>query len=449
MLENPDFIVIGGGSGGIAGARRAAEHGARVLLIENGPLGGTCVNVGCVPKKVMWNAAQVAETLHLARDYGFSTTTEGFSWEVVKTSRDAYVRRLNGIYRQNLKNSGVTMIHGTARFVSDHAVEVNGERYQAPHILIATGGRPTVPDLPGAELGITSDGFFELEAQPRNVMVIGAGYIATELAGVLHALGSNVTIVLRKDRLLRTFDHTLQEVLMEQMKSTGVRILRNVSLTALLRDSGGSLGYADSDGNRTGGFDCVIWAIGRETNVLPLELENTAIELDRGGFIEVDGFQNTSVDGVYAVGDVTPCAPLTPVAIAAARRLAERLFNNRPDEKLDYDNIATVVFSHPPIGTVGLTEADARAHHGDEIRVYQSRFINMRYALTDHKPPTVVKLITLGPEEKVIGCHVIGEGADEMMQGFAVAVKMGATKKDFDDTVAIHPTAAEELVTLR
>ncbi len=449
MSKKFDFIVIGGGSGGIAGARRAAEHGARVLLVEHGPLGGTCVNVGCVPKKVMWNTAQVAETLQLASDYGFGVETGGFQWRKLKSARDAYVERLNGIYARNLDGSGVSLVRGTGRFVSDHIVEVDGERYEAPHILVATGGQPTVPDLPGAELGITSDGFFTLAEQPHNVLVIGAGYIAAELAGVLHGLGSQVTILLRKDRLLRSFDHTLHEVLMEQMEAAGIRILRGVSVSGLQRSADGSLGFSASGGDSMHGFDCIIWAIGRQTSVASLALENTGVSLDDDGFIEIDAFQNTSAPGIYAVGDVTRKPPLTPVAIAAARRLSERLFNDRADAMLDYDNIPTVVFSHPPIGTVGLTEEEARERHGDAVRVYQSRFVNMRYAVSAHKPPTVVKLVTVGEEERVVGCHVIGDGADEMLQGFAVAVKMGATKRDFDDTVAIHPTAAEELVTLR
>ncbi len=449
MSKTHDFIVIGGGSGGIAGARRAAEHGAEVLLVEHGPLGGTCVNVGCVPKKVMWNTAQMADMLRLAPDYGFETKTGGFHWETIKSARDAYVNRLNGIYARNLDSSRVTVVHGTGHFVADHEIEVNGERHHAPHILIATGGQPTIPDLPGAELGITSDGFFALDSQPANAMVIGAGYIATELAGVLHGLGSGVTMVLRKDRLLRTFDHTLHEVVMEQMESSGIRIIPRANLAGLVRDDNGSLGFTDAGGDVTGGFDCIIWAIGRHANVASLGLENTGVRIDGRGHVDADEYQNTSVSGIYAVGDVTRRAPLTPVAIAAARRLSERLFNNQPDARLDYDNIPTVVFSHPPIGTVGLTEREARERHGDDIRIYQSRFVNMRYAVSAYKPPTVVKLVTLGPEERIIGCHVIGDGADEMMQGFAVAVKMGATKRHFDDTVAIHPTAAEELVTLR
>lgn len=449
MSNQYDFIVIGGGSGGIASARRAAEHGARTLVIENGRLGGTCVNVGCVPKKVMWNAAQIGETLDLAQDYGFEVENKGFHWPNLKRARDAYVLRLNGIYENNLKSSKVDVVRGTGRFTSNQSISVNGADYTAPHILIATGGRPTIPDLPGAELGITSDGFFELELCPKNPLIIGAGYIATELAGVLNALGSNVTMLLRYDKLLRTFDNTLHDLVMEQMEKGGIKILKNQSIKGLVKEHEDSLGFERATGEKVGGYDCVIWAIGRQTNIESLGLENTDVEIDERGFIPTDTFQNTSAAGVYAVGDVTPRAQLTPVAIAAGRRLSERLFNNKPASHLDYANIPTVIFSHPPIGTVGLTEKEAREKFGEEIKIYQSRFINMRYAVSEHKPPTLVKLIVHGPNEEILGCHVIGDGADEMTQGFAVAVKMGATKQDFDDTVAIHPTAAEELVTLR
>ena len=449
MSNRYDFIVIGGGSGGIASARRAAEHGAKTLVIENGRLGGTCVNVGCVPKKVMWNAAQIGEALDLAHDYGFNVENNGFRWPHLKRARDAYVLRLNGIYETNLENSNVDVVRGIGRFTSNHSVSVNGADYDAPHILVATGGRPTIPDLPGAELGITSDGFFELEFCPKNPLIIGAGYIATELAGVLKALGSNVTMLLRYDKLLRTFDNTLHDLVMEQMEKSGIKILKNQSINGLIKGQEGSLGFERATGERVSGHDCVIWAIGRQTNIESLGLENTDVEIDERGFISTDTYQNTSAPGVYAVGDVTPRAQLTPVAIAAGRRLSERLFNDKPESHLDYTNIPTVIFSHPPIGTVGLTEKEARETFGDEIKIYQSRFINMRYAVSEHKPPTLVKLIVHGPNEKILGCHVIGDGADEMTQGFAVAVKMGATKQDFDDTVAIHPTAAEELVTLR
>jgi len=440
MSKEFDFIVIGGGSGGIASARRAAEHGARVLLLENSAMGGTCVNVGCVPKKVMWNAAQMAENIEMAAGYGFSVENNGFSWPKIKQARDAYIERLNGIYDRNLANSKVEVIRGTGRFISDHVVEVNGDQFTAPHILIATGGQPSVPGVAGSDLGITSDGFFLLDDLPKKTLVIGAGYIATELAGVLHGLGSDVTMLLRKDLLLRSFDHTIHTLLMEQMEASGVRILKNIQLAGLFTDKDQSLGFEQQSGETEAGFDAIIWAIGRHTKVVQLELGNTGVTVDKAGFIEVDQFQNTNVKGVYAVGDVTATAPLTPVAIAAGRRLAERLFNGKTDLYLDYQLIPTVVFSHPPIGTVGLTENEAREQYGSAIKIYQSQFINMLYAVSDHKPPTLVKLIVCGED---------GFGADEMLQGFAVAIKMGATKADFDNTVAIHPTASEELVTLR
>ncbi|MGB5705495.1 MAG: glutathione-disulfide reductase [Arenicellales bacterium] len=449
MSNEYDFIVIGGGSGGIASARRAAEYGARTLVIENSRMGGTCVNVGCVPKKVMWNAAQIGEAMDLAHDYGFNLNRQGFEWSRIKQARDAYVKRLNDIYKRNLEKSNVDVVQGTGQFIDNHAIQVDSNEYTAPHVLIATGGRPTVPDLPGADLGITSDGFFQLESRPQNALVIGAGYIATELAGVLHALGSRVTMAIRYEKLLRSFDHTLHDLVMEQMQNSGINFLTNTNMEGLIKDNNGTRGFKRNNGERVAGFDCIIWAIGRETNIETLRLKNTDVETNDRGFVTTDQYQNTSAEGVYAVGDVTPRAQLTPVAIAAGRRLSERLFNNKPESRLDYSNIPTVIFSHPPIGTVGLSELEARQRFDNDIRTYQSRFINMRYAVSEHKPPTLVKLIVQGQDEKVVGCHIIGDGADEMTQGFAVAIKMGATKQDFDDTVAIHPTAAEELVTLR
>ena len=458
-----DYIVLGAGSGGIASARRAASYGAKVLVIEAGPLGGTCVNVGCVPKKVMWTAAHLSESINLAKDYGFAVSNDGFDWSALKRKRDDYIERLNGIYGRNMGNDGIELVLGEAKFIDDHTIEVisddviNGEKvqaeiqqYEAKHILIATGGRPWLPELPGAELGISSDGFFELEDCPKRVLVVGAGYIATELAGVLNALGSEVTILLRKQHLLRTFDVTLRETLMEEMQGAGVNLLTCVHLEGLEKDDNGLIYTQQADGERTGGFDAVIWAIGRVPNGDNLGLEKTSIESDSRHFIPTDEYQNTNVKGVYAVGDVTGRAPLTPVAIAAGRKLADRLFDGQKDAKFDYELIPTVVFSHPPIGTIGLTEDEAAEEYGHEnLKIYQSRFVNMRFAPSAHKPPTVVKLICTGVKEKIVGCHLIGEAADEMLQGFAVAIKMGATKADFDRTVAIHPTAGEELVTLR
>lgn len=445
-----DFIVIGGGSGGIASARRAAEYGAKVLLIEGARLGGTCVNVGCVPKKVMWSASQVAETLEIAPHYGFDINhAPVFNWSHLKQARDAYVARLNSIYSTNLDKSGVDVVAGFAHFSGHNQVSVNGESFSADHILIATGGKPSKPSIDGAHFGIDSDGFFDLVEQPKAPLIIGAGYIAVELAGLLQGLGSQVTMALRKDILLRGFDHDLSELVTEQMLKMGVQIHKQVGMQSII-NQGESYAYINKDNEPVGQYDCVIFAVGRNTNIAPLKLENTGLKANQQGFIEVDEYQTTSVDGIYAVGDVTPSAPLTPVAIAAGRRLSDRLFGGKADSKMDYNTIPTVVFSHPPIGTVGLSEEEAKKHYGEnQVKVYKSQFINMKYAVSDNKQPTLVKLIVVGDNEKVVGCHMVGDAADEMLQGFAVAVKMGATKTDFDNTVAIHPTAAEELVTLR
>jgi len=449
MTEIFDFIVIGGGSGGIASARRAAEYGAKILLMEAGPLGGTCVNVGCVPKKVMWTTSQINDALDMAAYYGFNVNNNRFNWHAIKQSRDSYIKRLNGIYQQNLDNSKIKVVHGHGKFIDNHSVECDGNIYQGKHILIATGGRPSVPTIQGAELGITSDSFFELDYQPNKVLVIGAGYIATELAGVLHGLGSDVSMLLRKDKLLRSFDHDVYTMVMQSMVDSGIHIHTNVSLAAL-EENNGSLGFKDHEGKGESGFDSIIWAIGRHTNIDGLGLENTDVSVDDRGYIATDEFQNTSAHNIYAVGDVTSRVQLTPVAIAAGRRLSDRIFNHEPDSKLDYNNIPTVIFSHPPVGTVGLSENAAIATYGQEnIKIYKNTFVDMYYAVSEEKPKTLVKLIAQGDNEKIVGCHIVGRAADEIIQGFAVAVKMGATKSDFDNTVAIHPTAAEELVTLR
>jgi glutathione reductase (NADPH) len=444
-----DYIVIGGGSGGIASARRAASYGAKTLLIEAGRLGGTCVNVGCVPKKVMWNAGHLNEGIRLAREYGFDVGDVVFDWPTLKHKRDAYIERLNGIYDRNLGHSGVDVIAAYASFVGPDTVAAAGQQYRAKLILIATGGHPWVPEVPGAELGISSDGFFELEDLPARTLVVGAGYIATELAGLLNALGSNVTMLLRKFQLLRTFDESLSSTVMQVMGDAGIDIQTCIQLSGLTRNSDSSIAASQLDGDHCGHFDCVIWAIGRLPNTASLGLDQVGIETDDAGFIPVDEYQNTVVKGVHAVGDVTGAAQLTPVAIAAGRRLADRLFDGQKEAKVDYRLIPTVVFSHPPIATVGLTEQQAIDQYGAaDLKIYNSEFTNMLYAVSEFKSPTRMKLICQGEIEKVVGCHIIGEGADEMLQGFAVAMKMGASKADFDHTIAIHPTAAEELVTM-
>jgi glutathione reductase (NADPH) len=443
-----DLISVGGGSGGLACAQRAAEYGAKAAVIESQRLGGTCVNVGCVPKKVMWNAASVAQSLADAEDYGFDVKVGENDWPTVKRKRDAYVLRLNGIYERNLETKGVAYVRGTARFVDENIVEVNGARLTARHIVIATGGVATIPALPGAELGITSDGFFSLERRPKRVAVVGSGYVACELAGAFHELGSEVELFIRKSHLLTSFDVMLGKSLMREMRTQGMTIHEQVVPTRV-RDDSGLKTLSAADGRDFPDFDCVLWAIGRTANVSGLDLSRAGVAVDDRDFIITDGFQNTNVPGIYAIGDVTGRAALTPVAIAAGRRLSDRLFGGKADCHLDYHMIPTVVFTHPPIGTVGASEAEARAQYGDAVKVYVADFTPMYHALTTRKTHTDMKLVCVGAQQRIVGCHIIGTGADEMLQGFAVAIRMGATKRDFDDTVAIHPTSAEELVTMR
>jgi len=451
MAHEFDLIVIGGGSGGLAAAQRAAEYGARTILIESGRLGGTCVNVGCVPKKVMWNAADIADGLEDASEYGFRLGSDGgHDWPVLKARRDAYVLRLNGIYESNLAKRNVELLRGRAHFADARTVIVGDRKLTARHIIIATGSRPLVPPLPGAELGITSDGFFELESRPERVAVVGSGYISIELTGIFAALGSRATLVLRGETALNDFDPMLGEAMLKIMREEGVEVVTNARPHALERLASGALELEVRGDRRLSPLDAVVWAIGRTPVVADLKLEHAAVELDAYGFIVTDKYQTTSSEGIYAIGDVTGRVQLTPVAIAAARRLSDRVFGGQTERHLDYENIPTVVFGHPPIGTVGLTEEAARAKYGDDaVKVFTSGFVPLYHALTTRKPRTEMKLVTVGPELRVAGVHVIGPGADEMMQGFAVAVRMGATKRDFDDTVAIHPTSAEELVTMR
>lgn len=444
-----DLIVLGGGSGGIATARRAAEYGARCAIIEPAPLGGTCVNSGCVPKKVMWYAGEIAAHLDAATGYGFPQQLRQLNWKTLCQQRDAYVKRLNEFYTRGLTNSGVQLIEGYGRFVGDRELEVQGHRYKASHVVIATGSRPMVPSIDGAALGITSEGFFKLTEQPQRVAIIGSGYIAAELGSMLSALGSRVTLVLRGSQLLERFDTVLRETLLEWLLEDGVSIEARVSLQALTRAPDNSIGLIQADGAELRGFDAVIWAVGRSPNSEELGLDKLGVQTDSHGFIVTDAFQNSSRAGIYGIGDVTGRSPLTPVAIAAGRRLSDRLFGDRPDSHLEYTNIPTVLFTHPPLASVGLTEVEARELHGNAVKVYHSRFVPMFYAPIQRQRQAAIKLITVGPDERIVGCHIAGLAADEMLQGFAVAVKMGARKADLDSTVAIHPTVAEELVTLR
>ena len=451
MAQHFDYIAIGGGSGGIASANRAAMRGAKVALIEAKHMGGTCVNVGCVPKKVMWHGAQVAEAIKLyAPDYGFDVELKNFDWAKLVESREAYIGRIHKGYEGYLAKNGVTVINGFAKFVDNKTIEVNGEHYTAEHISIAVGGRPSIPNIPGAEFGIDSNGFFELDEQPRRVAVIGAGYIAVELAGVLNSLGTETHLFVRKHAPLRSFDPLVVETLTEVMEKEGPRLHTNATPKALTKEADGSVTLHLENGD-THTVDQVIWAIGREPVTDLINLQATDVETTERGFIKTDEYQNTSVTGIYALGDIMEGGiELTPVAVKAGRMLAERLFNPElPDAKMDYDLVPTVVFSHPPIGTIGLTEPQAIAKYGEEnVKVYTSTFAAMYTAVTQHRQPCKMKLVCVGEDEKIVGLHGIGFAVDEMVQGFAVAMKMGATKADFDSVVAIHPTGSEEFVTM-
>ncbi|MCJ1244369.1 Glutathione reductase [Trapelia coarctata] len=468
ITKECDYLVIGGGSGGLASARRASGmYGAKAIAVESNRLGGTCVNVGCVPKKVTWNAASIAETIHEAAAYGFSVQqTAPFDWATFKKKRDAYVAGLNGIYEKNLINDKVEYLHGRAHLLSPHSAEVRLDdgttaTVNAKKILLATGGHPTIPtNIPGAELGITSDGFFELPKQPKRVALVGAGYIAVEMAGMFHHLGSETHLFIRHDTFLRSFDPMIQEKITAEYERQGIHIHKQSSQQKLEAHNDGSdwktLHYKDSknpDG-ATLDVDCVLWAIGRSPEVEDLGLDKAGVKQNEKRQIVADDFQNTNVPNIFSLGDVAGKVELTPVAIAAGRRLSDRLFGppHLSQSKLDYSNIPSVVFAHPEAGSIGLTEPQARETYGDEnIKVYKTEFTAMYYAMmdADQKGPTAYKLVCQGPEEKVVGLHILGLGSGEMLQGFGVAIKMGATKKDFDSCVAIHPTSAEELVTLK
>lgn len=446
---NFDLIVIGGGSGGIATAIRAAKLGAHVALVERSSLGGTCVNLGCVPKKVMYNASAIADILHQASDYGFSPVTISLDWAQLVKKRNEYIQRLHTHYSARLTQLNITLLQGTGMFVNEHTVEVDGAHYQANHIVIATGGTPTLPQqLPGIEHALTSDGFFALTAQPKKAVIVGSGYIGVELAGILQGLGTETHLLIRGQRLLSHFDAMLGDTLLEIMQQKQLAVHLEHQLESITSTDGLKT-IRCTNGFEMSNIDTLIVAIGRSPCTAELNLDSLGVERDSHGLIKVDKFQNTTVKNIYALGDITDAPALTPVAIAAGRKLSDRLFGGNKEACVDYEMISSVVFSHPPIGTVGLTEAQAIANYGkDAIKLYQTRFNPMFDALTDDKTPTIMKLITLGQEEKIIGLHLIGYYADEILQGFGVAIKMGACKKDFDNTIAIHPTSAEELVTM-
>lgn len=471
MSKHYDLISIGAGSGGLSIAERAASYGAKVAVIENKELGGTCVNVGCVPKKVMWYAAGVAQGLMDAQDYGFNVDLEGdfdgqksgkLNWKKLITKRENYIGGIHEWYDGYLGGAGVEVIEGAAKFLDNKTIEVEGETYTADNIVIASGGRPIIPgDIEGSELGINSDGFFQEldEVQPQKVVVVGGGYIALELAMLMDGLGSDVSILHQGWPVLEGFDSTIQAALSQQMEDDGLKRYHDEIISKVIDQGEGPDGLKQvtiefEDGSSITDVDSLIWAIGRRPNTDNIGLENTDVELDPRGIVVVDDYEKSTVDGIYAIGDIIGKAPLTPVAIAAGRRLGDRLYGDKPERKMSYEDIATVMFTHPPIGTIGMSEEKAREVYGDDvanggIKVYKTDFVPMYHTMTRHKVKTHMKLIVQGENEKIVGCHVIGTGADEMLQGFAVAIRMGATKADFDDTVAIHPVSAEELVTMK
>lgn len=412
-----------------------------------------------------FNAAAIAESIHESKAYGFHVEhTAPFDWKTFKEKRDAFIKRLNGIYERNLNNDKVEYLHGWGRLVSKNQVEVtldDGSKVlvNAKKILIAVGGRPNIPpEIPGSELGVNSDGFFDIDRQPKKVAIVGAGYIAVEFAGMFNALGTETHLFIRHDTFLRNFDPMVQEHVTSEYERLGVKLHKKTNLSKVVKNDNGKLTvtYKDDDGNESTveDVDDLIWAVGRTPETQGIGLEEAGVKLDDKGHIVVDEYQNTSTDNIYALGDVTGQVELTPVAIAAGRRLAQRLFGGSEfsTRKLDYGNVPSVVFSHPEVGSIGMTEPQAIEKYGkDNIKIYQTKFIDMYYAMMDpaDKAATHYKLIVQGPDEKVVGLHIMGRSSGEILQGFGVAIKMGATKADFDNCVAIHPTSAEELVTLK
>ena len=443
MRKHYDMIAIGAGSGGLSAVERASEYGKKCAVVEVNLVGGTCVNVGCVPKKVMWFAANAAQTIKNSNGFGFDISINDFSWTKLKDGRENYINGINEWYDGYLEKLGIDYFHGFGKLIDKNTISVNGENLTADTIILSPGGEPSVPKIEGAKYGITSDGFFELNELPKRVAVVGGGYIGVELAGVLNSLGSEVSLFVRSQKLLNGFDELIQSSLENDYREHGIKIEFGTSIDKISKDKTLHTNKGDFSG-----YEQIIWTVGRDPLTQHLGLENVGVKTDQRGFILTNKFQKTNIGNIYALGDATGRAPLTPVAIAAGRRLSDRLYNNMKNRRLSYENIPTVVFTHPPIGTIGMTEEEARKKFKN-VKVYQSQFTPMADALSDHKTTTALKLVCVNNNEKVVGCHIMGHGADEMLQGFAVAIKMGATKKQFDDTVAIHPTSAEELVTMR
>ncbi|MCU0117599.1 glutathione-disulfide reductase [Pseudomonas sp. B2M1-30] len=442
-----DLYVIGAGSGGVRAARFAAGFGAKVAVAESRYLGGTCVNVGCVPKKLLVYGAHFAEDFEQASGFGWNLGEADFDWATLIANKDREINRLNGIYRNLLVNSGVTLHEAHAKIVGPHEVEVNGERFTAKNILIATGGWPQIPEIPGHEHAISSNQAFFLKELPKRVLVVGGGYIAVEFAGIFHGLGADTTLLYRGDLFLRGFDGSVRKHLQEELTKRGMDLQFNADIARIDKQADGSLKATLKDG-RVLEADCIFYATGRRPMLDNLGLENTDVQLDDKGFIKVDEQYQTSEPSILALGDVIGRVQLTPVALAEGMAVARRLFKPEQYRPVDYKMIPTAVFSLPNIGTVGLTEEEAR-QAGHDVVIYESRFRPMKLTLTECQERTLMKLVVDGKTDKVLGCHMVGPDAGEIVQGLAIALKAGATKRDFDDTIGVHPTAAEEFVTMR
>jgi glutathione reductase (NADPH) len=447
MSYDFDLFVIGAGSGGVRAARFAAGFGAKVAVAESRYLGGTCVNVGCVPKKLLVYGAHFADDFEQSKGFGWSVDKPSFDWQTLIANKNTEISRLNGIYRNLLVNSGVKLVEGHARLLDPHTVEVDGQRFSAKHILIATGGWPQIPDLPGREHAITSNEAFFLEQLPKRVIVVGGGYIAVEFAGIFQGLGSETTLLYRRDLFLRGFDDSVRKHLSEELTKRGMNLQFNADIARIDKLDDGSLKATLKDGRELEA-DCVFYATGRRPMLDNLGLENTGVKLDDKGFIEVDDLFQTSEPSILALGDVIGRVQLTPVALAEGMAVARRLFKPEQYRPVDYEHIPTAVFSLPNIGTVGLTEQQAR-DKGHDVVIFESRFRPMQLSLTDCHERTLMKLVVDRQSDKVLGCHMVGPDAGEIIQGLAVALKAGATKQVFDETIGVHPTAAEEFVTMR
>lgn len=447
MAYDFDLFVIGAGSGGVRAARFAAGFGAKVAVAESRYLGGTCVNVGCVPKKLLVYGAHVADELEQAAGYGWTLEKGRFDWSTLIGNKNREIERLNGIYRKLLVDSGVTLLEGHARLTGPHDVEVEGQRYTAERILIATGGWPQIPDIPGKELAISSNEAFYLDTLPKRVLVVGGGYIAVEFAGIFHGLGAHTSLLYRGDLFLRGFDGSVRKHLKEELEKRGMDLHFNSDIQRIDRQPDGSLRATLKDG-RTLDADCIFYATGRRPMLDNLGLEHTKVELDERGYVKVDEQYQTTEPSILAIGDVIGRVQLTPVALAEGMAVARRLFKPEQYRPVDYQGIPTAVFSQPPIGTVGLTEEQA-LDAGHALKIYESRFRPMKLTLTDVQEKTLMKLVVDAETDRVLGCHMVGPDAGEIIQGLGVALKAGATKQQFDETIGVHPTAAEEFVTLR